>query len=285
MTSESLSNKQTKKENNKTTKDMKKTIEFKPSSNASISGVSPWLSPTKRSYKDLVIKPEFVDRRFKFPLGSTWIRVVPALKQSVKETCLAIDALQYKGGRHCHPRTVSPENRSVFDRAYGWLLENDKESLFSKENKSGIRLLTDPLVLLWFIAELDGKPVSRLLLASGYDGSRGGVAGLGHQICALSAEVDEDGVRLGDPADPNHGVQICITRKQVAEAKYSSYTVKRGRIPAPLGEMLTALDEEEHNVLTSLEDVVHVPTEEDEWKLLENVIDPATVLRIRESSV
>ena len=45
--------------------------------------------------------------------------------------------------------------------------------------------------------------------------------------------------------------------------------------------MLASLDEDEHNALTPLESVVHVPTEE-EWSLLENVIDPETVRRIRE---
>ena len=115
----------------------------------------------------------------------------------------------------------------MFDRAYRWFLKNDKESLFSKENRSGHRFLTDPLILLWCITELDGKPVNRLLLASGYDGSRGGVPGLGHQIWALSRDVDEDGIALGDPADPDLGLQICVTKKQVQGAKYPSYHLKR----------------------------------------------------------
>lgn len=263
---------------------MNKTIEFKQTSTASTSGISPWATPPKSCYQDLVIKPEFADRRFQFPLGSTWLRVVPALKQSTKETCIGVHALQYKGGRHCHPRTITTEDRSVFDRAYGWFLKNEKESLFSKQNKSGYRFLTDPLILLWFITELEGKPVSRLLLASGYDGSRGGVAGLGHQIWALCKEADEDGTPLGDHTDPDHGVQICVTKKQVVGAKYPSYTVKRGRVPAPIGNIFASMGEEELTVITPLEDVVHVPTEAEEWKLLECVIDPELVRQIRESS-
>jgi hypothetical protein len=263
---------------------MYKTIEFKQSTPDSIPGANPWATPAKSSYKDLILRPEFAARRFQFPLGATWLRIVPAMKESEKESCLGVHALQYQGGRHCHPRTVSSDARSVFDRAYRWFLKNDKESLFSKENRSGHRFLTDPLTLLWFITELDGKPVTRLMLASGYDGKRGGVQGLGHQIWALSQEVDEDKIPLGDPADPDLGVQICVTKNQVQGAKYPSYHLTRGRIPAPIKDIFAAMDEEEHNALTPLESVVHVPTEEEEWRLLENIIDPETVRRIRESA-
>lgn len=283
MTSESLSTTKPTTKPNQTNKDMNKIIEFKQATPDSILGANPWATPAKTSYKDLVIRPEFASRRFQFPLGPTWLRVIPAMKQSTKDSYLGVYALQYKGGRHCHPRTVDSETKSVFDRAYRWFLKNDKEALFSKGNKSGHRLLTDPLVLLWVITELDGKPVTRLLLASGYDGSRGGVAGLGHQIWALSTEVDEDQIPLGDPADSDMGVQICVTKNQVAGAKYPSYHLKRGRIPAPIKDMFASMNEEEREVLAPLEDVVHVPTEEEEWGILENVIDPETVRRIRES--
>lgn len=263
---------------------MNKTIEFKPSTRDAIQNTSPWASPVKSSYKDLVLKSEFDARRFHFPAGETWLRIIPALQDSNKDTYLGVHALQYKGGRHCHPRTVSPGDKSVFDKAYAWHQQNDKDSLFCKSNKDGYRFLTDPLILMWIITELQGKAVTRLVLAKGYDGSRGGVPGLGHQIWALSQEIDEDGALLGDPADPELGVQICVTKSQAKDAKYPSYRVKRGRVPAPIADMLASIDDEELSVLTPLENVVHVPSEEEEWSLLENVIDADTIRRIREST-
>lgn len=262
---------------------MNKTIEFKQTTPDSIRSNTPWATPTSSSYKDLIIKPEFAARRFQFPTGETWLRIIPALKDSTKDTYLGVHALQYKGGRHCHPRTVSSANKSVFDKAYAWYQQNDKESLFCKAKKDKYRFLTDLMVLMWIITEVQGKAVTRLLLAKGYNGLRGGAPGLGHQIWALSKDVDEDGALLGDPADPELGVQICVTKIQIQGAKYTSYRVKRGRVPAPISDMLTSLDEEELNVLTPLKNVVHVPSEEEEWNLLENVIDADKVRRIRES--
>ena len=262
---------------------MNKTIQFKQSPPDANQSASPWTTPARSSYKDLILKPEFAERQLQFSTGETWLRVIPALKSSTMNTYLGVHALGYQEGRHCHPRTVSSTSRSVFDKAYTWLQKHDKDSLFCKANKEGYRLLTDPLVLMWVITEVHGKTVARLLLAKAYDGSRGGVPGLGHQIWSLSKDVDEDGALLGDPADPELGVQICVTKKQVAGAKYPSYSVKRGRVPAPIGDICTRMEEDEVNALAPLENVVHLPSEEEEWSLLENVIDADTVRRIRES--
>ena len=67
----------------------------------------------------------------------------------------------------------------MFDHAYGWVKEHHPESLYCKANKDGVRLLADPMCAFWAILEQEGKTVARLFLGSGYDGSRGGVPGLG----------------------------------------------------------------------------------------------------------
>jgi hypothetical protein len=77
---------------------MYKTIEFKQSTPDSIPGANPWTTHAKSSYKDLILRPEFAARRFQFPLGATWLRIVPAMKESEKESCLFVHALQYQGG-------------------------------------------------------------------------------------------------------------------------------------------------------------------------------------------
>lgn len=258
-----------------------KTIEFSSAASAVLPALSPWSSGPKAPYKDLILKPEFRDRQFKFPMGQTWFRIVPAMPTSVKGWMLGIHALQYRQGRHVHPKTLKPGEKSVFDHAYAWHKSHSPQDLYSKSNKEGARLLADPLLLCWILVEQQGKMVSRLLLASGYDGSRGGVPGLGHQIFELSRELDEDGLRIGNPADPEPGTQLCVEKVQAPGASYPRYALKRGRVAAPINDLIAAMDPSEVDALTPLEDVIHVPGPEEEWGLLENVIDAATCHKIR----
>jgi hypothetical protein len=261
------------------------TIEFNDSSTDLITCASPWASSAKGTYQDKILKPEFAAHRYKFPVGTTWFRVVPALRDSNRGWVLGVHALQYPGGRHAHPRTITPGTKGVFDHAYGWCKDHKPEALYSKANKgtTAYRLLTDPVCLFWIITEIEGKPVARLVLESAYDGSRGGTPSIGHSILKLSQEKDEEGNRIGNPADPVTGAQICVEKRQVPGTRFSSYTAKMGRVPAPIRDMLGKMDPEEAAALTPLEEVVHIPSEEEEWKLLENVIDPETVREIRQS--
>lgn len=245
---------------------------------------SPWASAARSEFDDLLIKPEFAARRYKFPSGTTWVRVVPALKNSIKPWMLGVHALNYKGGRHAHRRTVNNEDKSVFDEAYEWFKKHQDDSLFSKANREGVRLLTDPVSLIWMLVEESGKTVARLLVASGYDGSRGGAPGLGHQIWKLSKEVDEDGCPVIDPSDPERGAKICVERKQTPGTRYPSYSLRLGRVPAPIDEMFDKMEPEELAALVPLEKVVHIPTDDEEWKLLGKVIDQETIDEIRASS-
>lgn len=261
---------------------MRTNIEFNPPSAIAKSNVSPWLPPVKR-FQDLVLKPEFAGRKFTFQEPATWFRVVPAHPESERSWLLGVNVLQYSGGRHCHANSIIRGGRSVFDIAYTWLKANRPDTLFSKNNKEGFRLLADPYYLSFILVEANGKPTARLLLAKGYDGSRGGTPGIGHQILQLPDEVDEDGNLLGDPSDPEQGVQICVEKSQSAGSRYPSYRLRRGRVAAPYQDMRAMMEPAELAALAPLEQVLHIPSEEEEWQLLENVIDAETVRKIRNS--
>ncbi len=263
---------------------MKNIIEFNDATSTTGAAKSPWASPAKSTYQDLILKPEIASRRLKFASGSTWLRVVPALPGSNSSWLHGIHALQYKGGRHAHPRSITAGARGVADLCYGWLKQHQPESLYSKSNKEGYRLLTDPLSLCWVLVEEGGKPVARLLLVSGYDGSRGGSPGLGHDLWQLTQETDEDGKLLGDPSHSTEGVQICVEKRLTPGARYASYTLKRGRVVAPIQDLLAKMDPEEVAVLTPLEQVIHIPTEEEEWELLGKILDAETIEKIRNST-
>lgn len=262
----------------------RKTIEFAPASATPTLGGSLWAGSKKSSYKDLLLKPEYLQRKQKFPAGSTCFRLVPALAGS-GNWMMGIHVLSHANGRHCHPRTINPGCKSVYDLAYGWLKEHQPGSLYSKANRDGYRLLADPHCLCWILVEEEGKPKARLVLASGYDGSRGGVSGLGHQLHSLITDSLNDGEDSVDPLAPEEGRLVGIDKTLPAGARYPTYRLRLGRHPAPIEDLFARMDPEETAALRPLEEVIHVPSEEEEWKLLETIVDPETVARIREDSV
>jgi len=263
---------------------MKKTIEFNIDSGVSVPRMSPWASPAGTSeFQDLLLKPEFVSMRYKFPLGETRIRIVPALRDSMYGWMLGVHALNYPGGRHSHPRTLAKKSSSVFDAAYRWHKENQPDSLYSRKNKGGYKLLSDPVSVFWMLVEEDAKPLPRLFVASGYDGSRGGVAGLGHQIWQLCQTAVQKGDPAGNPLNPESGTHLIITKQKQAGARYPGYSVRLGDDPAPLDQLTAQMDPADLALIQRLEDVVYIPTEEEEWQLLQKAVDPETVRNIRAS--
>ena len=244
---------------------------------------TPWENPDRGNFSDLVLKPEFASRKFKFPLGTTWLRIVPPLLESKRGWMLGLHVLKYAGGQHVHPRSIKAGGKSVFDLAYAWAMEKCPGGLYSKINRNGYRLLTNPIYLFWILVEEAGKPVARIVSASGYDGSRGGTPGLGYQIWRATQELDEDGKLVADPAHPTDGVQICVEKSQPPGSKYPCYVLRVGRTPAPMDQFIARMDPEEHNALAPIESVVYLPEADKEWTLLEQVIDPATVAEIRQA--
>ena len=255
-----------------------KNIEFETSYNGLIGVDGPWKSRSVNRYQDLILKDEYRDRRMKFPIGKTWIRILPALKGSNSGWMLGVHSLSYKGGRHAHPRTIKAGSKCVFDEAYEWLVKHKPDTLYSKNNREGYRLLADPMCLFWIITEINGKPVARLFLGSGYDGSRGGVAGLGYQIYKIGNGND------GNAVDPEKGFQICVEKVQNTGSRYPGYTLSIDKTSTPADDLIEIMDPDEVEAIIPLDSVVNIPSEEEEWKLLENVVDADTIGEIRSSS-
>lgn len=254
---------------------------FAPPSAVAESCAAPWEVIKHSTRQDLLIKPEYQNRKARFQPGNTWIRLLPALAGS-RSWIFGIHALNYQGGRHAHPKTLNPPGaKSVFDLAFAWCLRNKPEAIYRKTNKDGYKLLSDPVYLFWALFEEGGKTVARLILESGYDGSRGGVAGLGYQFLKLTQEQDENGNLVSNPVHPESGVQVCVEKTQSKDSRFPTYTLRAGRVPAPLGEFVDKMDPAEIAALARLEDIVHLPTQDEEWALLEKVIDSATVAEIR----
>lgn len=244
---------------------------------------SPWKRERTSTYEDLIFKPEYAERKLRFPVGQTWMRILPALEGSSNGWMLGIHAIEFEGGRFAHPRTIKRNAKCAFDHAYSWANANAPQSLYSKANRNGVRLLTNPFATFWVAVEEEGRTVARLFFASAYDGSRGGVPGLGWQIWHLAQEKDEDGNLIADPAHPKKGVLVGVEKIQAKGAQYPSYRLTRGRQPAPADEFIAKMDEEEISALVPLEETIRVLTPEEEWQCLAKVMAPTTIEQIRTS--
>jgi len=260
-------------------------IEFNTENDNTDSIMPSWPKLGNGGFADQILKPEYQNRKLRFPMGTTWLRIVPALATSAHSWMLGLHVQEYTGGRFVHPKSLERRKQSVFDHAYAWMKQHRPEALFSKENRTGARLLTDPHTLCWVLVEENGKTVSRLLYASGYDGSRGGIPGLGYQIWKAAKEVDEHGKVVGNAIDPNGGLKVGIEKKQTPGAKYPSYSLRVGRVPAPIAPILDGMDAEEREVLCPLENVVQQLTEDEQWKCLEAYMAKDTVAEIRRDTL
>ena len=267
--------------NSNTTNMNPQQIQFANSDAATGSAIAPWASPKTSNYQDLILSAPFAERKYKFPPGETWFRIVPALLGSSKGWMLGVHALNYPGGRHA--KALNPKAKCVFDTAYRWCKSNCPESLFSTANREGYKLLADPLCVFWILVEENGEVVSRIVIASGYDGSRGGAPGFGHQLWRLTQERDENQNLIANPVDPAIGLQVGVEKKQPPGARYPSYTLRLGRMVTPISVYLDRMDQAEVSALKPLEEVIYRPDPELEWTLLENVMDPGTVAKIRAS--
>ena len=261
---------------------MQTTIEFSPENINTNETETPWITPKGRSYEDIVLKPEYQARRLKFESGQTWVRIVPAFKESIHNWMLPIHVLNFNNGRLTHPKTLTQKAKNAFDHAYTWALKNRPEILFSKLNKSGARLLTDPMGAFWVLLEEAGKPVVRLFLGSAYNGSRGGNPGLAYQIWKMSRERDESGDLITDLVNPTGGVLVCIEKTQAKGSRYPTYSLRAGRQQAPMNSMLERMDASEISALCPLENVLRSLSVDEEWQYLERILVPEVVKEIRE---
>jgi len=249
----------------------------------SIEAESPWEKRKIKKFDDRVLLPEYAARKLRFPFGNTWFRILPAMQPSKHSWMMGIHSLSYDGGRFTHPRTLRPDMKSVFDHAFSWAKKHYPQSLYGRENKKGVRLLSDTLGLCWCITQMNGKNVARLILASGYDSSRGGDPGIAHRIWSATCRRDEDGNLLHDVIDPLAGRLMCVSKTIPEGAKSPIFHVSVGKQPAPIAELMSSMDIEEIKALRPLENTIQQLHEEEEWQALSRLIAPSTVSLIRDS--
>ena len=88
----------------------------------------------------------------------------------------------------------------------------------------------------------------------------------------------------GNAVDPGKGFQICIEKIQNTGSRYPGYTLSIDKTSTPADDLIEIMDPDEVEAIIPLDSVVNIPSEEEEWKLLENVVDADTIGEIRSSS-
>jgi hypothetical protein len=259
---------------------MRKLVEFQPSTNNTA-----LLTRGKPSvYEDLVLKEEYRNYRHRFEPGKTKIRLLPTIAPNEEgQWVLKVPVLQHPTGRHAHPRTIASgeSTKSVFDQAYEYMKGKYPNRLFSKNNKSGIRLLPSPAVVCWAVIQDANGTKLRLLVSSNYDGSRGGAAGLGHIVQEFVNRHGSDETVPGHPLNETDGVSLIIERIGGADTKFPSYRLSVADDRGPLKPILDRLTDVEYNMLCPLAETIHIVEPEAEWQLLRKVIGDEFYAEIR----
>lgn len=260
---------------------MKTTLQFETRNDNAPSPVAPFAKPQMRRFEAGILSDEFLDRRLRLEVGTTKIRIVPALAGSAVGWMLGIHVQEYTGGRFVHPRSLKPNAKSVFDEAYKWMQTHRPGDLYSKENKDGVRLLTDPYLVCWVLVEEHGRTVSRLMLGGGYDGRRGGTCGFGFQLLRIAQQTDANGKLILDAVDPQAGCEILVTKTQAPGMRYPSYSMALARDAAPIEPMLAKMEADEVAAIRPLEEVVRTASPEEQWDALTATLGAELVKEIR----
>jgi hypothetical protein len=250
---------------------MRKPIEFQPSKN----NTATLLARKPSAFKDLVLKDAYRKYRHRFEPGKIKIRLLPAIgKNSKGQWSLKVPVLLHPSGRHAHPRTIESGARTkcVYDLAYEFIKKNYPNRLFSKENKSGIRLLPSSAAVCWAIIQDGNGTRLRLLLSSNYDGSRGGAASFGSLLPEFVSRCGLDETVPGHPLNPSDGVSLLIERIGGPDTKFPSYHFSVADDRSPLQPILDRLTDVEYNMLCPLEETIQIMEPEEEWKLLRKVV-------------
>lgn len=257
---------------------MRKVIEFQPSRNNTA-----LLTRGKTStFEDLVLKHAYRTYRHRFEPGKTKVRLLPAIAQDGEsQWFLKVPILQHPDGRHAHPRAISSGTKSVFDLAYEYMKESYPNRLFSKSNKSGIRLLPSASAICWAIIQDDNGTRLRLLVSSDYDGSRGGAAGFANILREFVGRYGSDETVPGHPLNPADGVSLHIERIGGSDTKFPSYRLGVADDRSPLQPILDRLTDTEYNMLRPLEETIQIVEPEAEWQLLRKVIGDDFFAEIR----
>jgi len=233
------------------------------------------------AFKEIVFKEPYRNRKARFNQNLTWLRFLPAVRPSVYDWMMPIEVHRdINGVTFTSPKTLDSNHQSCFDIARIWFQKNNSLLLSSKEkNPNGYKLYPMRLGISWAIEEQapEGEKL-KILLASLYNGERGGTTGLAYNIRKEADARDNEpnsksaGQLIhGDITNPTAGRLVKIERLH-AGGEYASYKAGIGKNPSPIDHFLAQLTDEEMNIITPLEKTLYIPSEQEQHDLLRRYI-------------
>lgn len=234
------------------------------------------------TFRELVLKEDYKDRKTKFGQGLTWLRFLPAIKPSLYDWMMPIQVhADINGVTFTSPKTLDSNAQSCFETARIWLQRHNKSVLASKDkNPNGFRLYDKRYGISWAVEEAapEGERL-KIFYASLYDGSRGGTTGLGYNVRReADARDNEPGspsvgeLIHGDITAPQAGRLVKVEKTPSDKSEYASYKAGIGKNPAPLDHHLSLLTDQEMQLLTPLENLIYIPSEEEQQDILRRYI-------------
>ncbi len=209
-------------------------------------------------FQDLTIVGSLRNRILRFPEGTTWLRFLPAIKGSTENWLMRIDRLELPNAKMAYPRGP------LLEKVKTWLKENASDKIYTKDDKSGLKLWPKPFMLGYCVIEAFPKGERlKIFGASGYDGGRGANPGLGHRIASAASATDNEpgspafGARIHlDLADATEGRMVSVTRHGADQT--TSYDAKIGSKAAPLSmeRLQELLTNDELEMVMPLEKIV-----------------------------
>jgi hypothetical protein len=223
---------------------------------------------SSRKYEDRVLKEEY--RKMRLKIGQyARIRPVPLLKGS-KAGCwlMPVHVLYHARGRLNHPRNHDKKRKCLIDDAYAFVKGRYPSLLYSKSNRTGIRLLADILACGWVIAEEEEGPKLKLFIEKAYSGKNGGNPTLGYRVY----ETSKTGYAGLDSSadDPQCGCMLRIER--IVHEGTTMFPVIREPGWKNIDELFSLLTKEDQEALCNIEDVLLPTSEDEELKVIEEIL-------------
>lgn len=242
----------------------------------------------KLRFRDITLIPALREKALRWTPGPNWIRILPPIQGSSYQWMMRTEIIQAPDGQgerlptFCHPKSFDRSARSPFDEAYDWFRKNSKGELYNRDkNPNGLKLNTKSQGVAWVI-HTGAEPGEKLGLfcASLYDGSWGGSAGLAYKVWQEANQVDTEPnsetfeQKVYDDITFHEAGNLVLIEKHKPESgdRFASYTVRIGKSAAPVEKYLETLTDEEHNLITPLEEVFYRPDETEQHQILRDYI-------------
>lgn len=234
-------------------------------------------------WRDLTLGIEHSKLRVKFRQGKNLIRILPQMPggTSYVEPIQVIKNDAFKA-------VTNPGD--LFQRAYRWLWDNKRDSLFNfKTNPTGFKLKPASEAIAWVLYWDEENNIKLGLIQTAF--SSGKNPGLLAEIVAAAEATElnpetQDAERIYDEsiADKDKGRTITVekTVDPNVEARYgTSYRATISSKPGcPIGQLIDKLSDEEFALLKPLPQVIKTPTEAEQKECLISLLGASLVAEI-----